>query len=185
MAGAVVAALFSFAPKSADAVTGIGATLAAWDAHHVPATRCFEPNPCHADSYDARPGWPAWTCTHVVYCALDVLDSDPALVQGYTMQFSARSTLGDAKEVAAGQLPPDAHVEWYWVPRPGLFNACTEEGLSSRSLGRSLLHWGLGGGVLVVFWWGYEGNRDYVKGATLSLAGNHPIKMISCGAGPH
>ena len=84
-----------------------------------------------------------------------------------------------AKQLVLTQLPPDARIAWY---QPLVEHAaCSEMGLTSRTLADKLPIKGEGG-VLVTLWWPYFGKVNHVNGATLKLWGSHPTPQPKCGS---
>jgi hypothetical protein len=181
MAPARAGAVGAARARPADTATGIGATLATWDAHHRVAGPC-QGSPCWAVTYNARGGLPNKVCNGVVYCGVQVTFSPAPFINGYSMQFPAGTTLARARAYVRAQLPPGARTRWYWVPHPGRFNSCTEMGMTSARLGR-VLPAGLGGGVRVVLWWAHAGKRRQVDGAGFQLQ-TPPPKKPSCDVVP-
>ena len=124
---------------SNDALTGFGATLNAWNAHHT-ADHRFAPNA----AYNPDPALPSYSGQDV-YVA--VLWQDGRALN-YQMNIPGES-IRHAIARALQELPPDAHELW------GLKrDTCYQAELTSRTLGRALVARAVGdpeGDVFVEF----------------------------------
>lgn len=174
------------------AITGIGATMTVWDAHHTPDVHCPKASQsryaCRI-GYDRNPSLPAQVCpNHDEFCSLQVPDSE-GIVWGYGMQFPSGTDLARAEQLVLTQLPAGARIAWYQSltkqadqrgPAPSVLGVCSEMGLTSRTLADRLPIKGEGG-VLVTLWWD-SGKAKHVNGATLTLWGSHATPQPDCGA---
>jgi hypothetical protein len=108
---------------STDALTGFGATVSAWNAHHT-ADKRFAPNA----AYDPDPALPSYSGQDV-YVAVQWQDGRAL---NYEMNIPGQP-IRDAIARALQELPPDARELW------GLKReTCYQAELSSPTLGRAL-----------------------------------------------
>lgn len=129
----------STADTSTDVITGFGATLSAWNAHHT-ADKKFDPNA----AYDPDPALPSYSGQDV-YVAVQWQDGRAL---DYQMNIPGES-IHRAIVRALEELPPDGRELW------GLKrDSCYQAELTSRTLGRALSSPGIGdpeGDVFVEF----------------------------------
>jgi hypothetical protein len=171
-------------------VTGIGATMPVWDAHHTADVHCPKiavPKYACPIGYDRNPSLPDQICDHDEFCGVVVPDPTYGIVWDYNMQFPSGTDLARAKQLVLTQLPSGARIVWY---QPLVkYGVCSEMGLTSRTLAEALPIKGEGG-VFVTLWWLYRGKVNpylppfslSVKGATLKLWGSHATPQPQCGS---
>lgn len=88
-------------------VTGFGATLSAWNAHHTADTSGdFIPGCC----YNPDPNLKSWGGN---FRYTDVV-TDNGIVTGYSLNLPAKTTLTDAKTAALAELPVDAQISFFY-----------------------------------------------------------------------
>jgi hypothetical protein len=111
------------ASTSNDALTGFGATLSAWNAHHTADTK-YAPNA----AYNPDPALPPYSGQDV-YVAVQWQDGR---AMNYQMNIPGQP-IRDAVARALQELPPDAHEVW-----GAKRDTCYQAELTSRTLGRAL-----------------------------------------------
>lgn len=126
---------------AAAAITGFGATDAAWEANHA-VDALYEAG----TAYDPTPGLgPDPTNDDAYYAVLH----DGGMVDGYYERVAGGSSIAVARQAALRELPADAKTLWF-VSKP----TCAQEELISATLGRALGNPAIGdptGGVFVEF----------------------------------
>lgn len=124
--------------SSLPAVTGFGATMAAWNATHT-ADRRYAPDAVYNPDASLTP-------TGDEYTAL--LHSD-GHVLGYEYHFPNQAISAARVRVIRSQFPSDAHVVWFATK-----GTCAQMYVQSPTLGRALASHSIGdpvGGVMVEF----------------------------------
>ena len=77
-------------------ITGIGATMPVWDAHHTADVHCPKPSqPKYGCStgYDRNPSLPNQVCDHDEFCSVEVPNPADGIVWDYSMQFPSGTDL--------------------------------------------------------------------------------------------